>query len=184
VLFAHDLHCRLSRLEAREAAWTVAVSVGLLLAPDVLTIHAMAWSEPPALLLMLVALMFTLRHLNSGTRRDLVWAGIAGAAATMFRFAGIAASLGTALALLFSNGFQKSKVPNVLMFLTGALTPPAAWFIRNAVVAGQVSDKSPAWHPPGARHLAQGARTVGGWVTPGRTSALLAGIILVAALIL
>lgn len=165
-------------------AWTVAVSVGLLLAPDVLTIHAMAWSEPPALLLMLVALMFTFSHLKSGTGRDLVWAGIAGAAATMFRFAGIAAPLGTALALVFSNGFQRGKVPKALMFLTAALTPLAAWFIRNAVVAGQVSDKSPAWHPPGARHLAQGARTVGGWVTPGRAPALLAGIILVAAFIL
>jgi hypothetical protein len=165
-------------------AWTVAVSVGLLLAPDVLTIHAMAWSEPPALLLMIVALMFTLRHLSSGTRRDLVWAGVAGAAATMFRFAGIAAPLGTAIALVFSNGFQRSKVPKALVFLTGALTPLAAWFIRNAIVAGQVSDKSPAWHPPGARHLAQGARTVGGWVTPGRTPALIAGIILVAGFIL
>ncbi len=74
-------------------------------------------------------------------RRDLVWAGIAGAAATMFRFAGIAAPLGTAIALMFSNGFQRSKVPKALMFLTGALSPLAAWFSRNALVAGYTNDR-------------------------------------------
>jgi hypothetical protein len=35
---------------------------------------------------MLVALTFTLRHLNSGSLRTLVWAGAAGSAATLLRW--------------------------------------------------------------------------------------------------
>ena len=54
--------------------------------------------------------------------------------------------------------------------------PVVLWFVRNASVAGQASEKEPVWHPPGARHLRQAAETLGGWVQPFSPAALVVGI--------
>jgi hypothetical protein len=66
-------------------------------------------------------------------------------------------------------------------FVVVSSIPVVVWFVRNASVSGQVSEKEPVWHPPGARHFEQALETLGGWVQPFTPAALVVGVLVAVA---
>ena len=160
---------------------SAAAAAGLLMAPDLVTIHAMAWSEPVMLAGVVGSLWCLWVYTQDRRRGALVGAAAFGVVASMARFAGYSAIVAAALVLLFERRDPPARraLRAGIFFLIGS-APTVVWFARNAVVAGRASEKTLSWHPPGIRHLAQAAETVGGWVVPGRTAAIVCGALLAA----
>jgi hypothetical protein len=170
--------------------WVVWLTGALLLAPELLTLHAMAWTEPLMVVATLAALHFTVRYVREGGVSQLVLAGACGATASLSRFAGISVILATGAAILLVHAWSlRRRLLRAVVFVGCSSIPVALWFARNAAISGAASEKEPAWHPPTFRHLRQAAETIGGWVEPyfpaaSLVGAIVAGIALVAAVLL
>lgn len=163
-----------------EQMWPALIAAGLLLAPDVITLHGMAWSEPLAVLALIGAVHFTTRYLRSGRRIDMALAFSLGAVASLARFAGIAFIAATALAVLIYG--RDRLIKRAMVVVLGASTasvPVALWFLRNVRVAGEVSEKDVAWHPPGTKQLLQAVEAIGAWALPGPVLPLAGGFLIV-----
>ncbi|MGH2755395.1 MAG: glycosyltransferase family 39 protein [Actinomycetota bacterium] len=153
------------------------VAAGLLLAPELLTLHAMAWSEPLMVLATLGALYFTTRYVETGATRDLIGAGVSASLASLARFAGISVIVAVAVAVLLIHEWPlRRRLLRAGVFAAISMVPVALWFVRNAAVSGVASEKEPVWHPPTWTHLRQAFETLGGWVQPWTAIALPVGI--------
>jgi hypothetical protein len=159
-----------------------ALSAGLLVAPELLTAHAMVWSEPLMILALLGALHFSVVHLQSGRRGPLLAAGVCAALASLVRFAGLAVILGIALAMMASGSAPRAiRLRRAVIFSALSLLPALAWFVRNAVVVGVPTEKTLDWHLPGIRHLDPAFVTIGKWLIPYAPVARWCGLVLVLA---
>jgi len=160
----------------------VIVAGCLLIAPELLTLHAMAWTEPLMVLATLGALHFTVRHVESEAIRHLVAAGACASLASLARFAGIAVIVTVGLAILMVHAWPlRKRLRRASVVVAASSVPVALWFVRNAAVAGVASEKKPAWHPPSGRHFTQAIETLGGWVQPFAPAAFVVGLLVAAA---
>lgn len=148
------------------------LAAALLLAPDLLTLHAMAWSETIMLVAVAAALCFGWVYFRDRSGAALVLAGFFGAIASMARFAGVAVLVTIALALALDPRQTTTRLRRALLFMAVTLLPTIAWFVRNMLVAGYASEKTLRWHPPGLDHLAQATQAIGSWFVPGKAVAL------------
>jgi hypothetical protein len=168
---------------ATAATWAAVIATALLLAPELVSIHAMAWSEQLMLLGLLGCLLFAGRYARSARASDLAGLGLCAAAASLARFAGVSTVIaGAVVVWLAHDGPRRARLFRAALFLAITIAPTVAWFVRNRVVTGAVSDKEAAWHPPSLTVLGQAAQTIGGWVTPWRVTTMAAGVVIVAAL--
>jgi hypothetical protein len=156
----------------------------LLVAPDLLITHAMAWSEPLMLLGLVAGVHGVTNYLESRKHRYLILAGCAGAFAALTRLAGVALIAGFAIVLLIGKtGSPGRRLRVAGVFTSLSLVPLIVWLVRNSLVYGAPSEKSIGLHPPGLSSLVQATRTIGNWMVPGGTLSLIAGIALLAVLL-
>ncbi|MGH2808095.1 MAG: ArnT family glycosyltransferase, partial [Actinomycetota bacterium] len=146
--------------------WSAALAGSLLFAADLVTVHAMAWSEAVMILAMLGALYFLRHHLETGRGADLVLAGLCASAAGLTRFAGIPIAFAVGAVLVTRGTPQRKRLVTAAIFCGLSVAPIAAWFVRNGVVTGYASEKEVGWHPPSFASLVQTAETLGSWVLP------------------
>lgn len=162
---------------ARSLAYA-ALAGALLLGPDLVTIHAMAWSEQLMLVALTGALLCSARVVERPSPGRVVALAFCCAAASMARLAGVAAIPAGALVVAMAVGpptWRRLRAAG--LFGAATIAPTIAWFVRNAVVTGAVSEKEPAWHPPSLTVLGQAAQTIGGWILPWRAPAMALGIV-------
>ena len=150
----------------------------LLLASQLVTLHAMVWSEAPMILALTCALFLTQRAIRTGDTRFLVGASVCAIAASMTRYVGISVAISIGLVSLGRFSRYRAGALVLLSFI-----PIAAWFVRNAIVSGAVSEKTFAWHPPTGKHFVQGAQAIGGWMVPGAIPAGIAGALVALAVL-
>lgn len=154
----------------------------LLLAPELVTIHAMAWSEQLMLLGFVGALLFATRYLERQSYGDLVGLCACVVVASMARFAGVSTIVaGAVVVWAAASGPRRARIVRTAAFAAVALAPTIAWFVRNRVVAGTVSEKEAAWHPPSLTVLGQATQTIGGWLAPWRVVTMAAGMVVIVA---
>ena len=156
----------------------VGLAGGFLLAPQLVTLHSMVWSEGPMILGLMGALYLTQRAIRTGGVTPLIGAALFAIAASLTRYVGMSVAIAIGLAL----GGRIARVRAGVLALV-ALVPIAAWFVRNALVSGAASEKTLAWHPPSGRHLVQGAQAIGSWMVPGELPAGIAGAVAVLAIL-
>ncbi len=148
-------------LPALGAAMTVALSV------DLFALACMALSEPLFLLLLLAAWLLLTRALQTRTLLPVAAAAFCFAAAWLTRYAGVAAFIAGALALLLHPAFApRRRALALALFLCLGLLLPALWSLRNHAVAGTAAGRTLAWHPVSAGHLRMGAGVVTKWLLP------------------
>ena len=162
--------------------WAAAAGA-LLVAPDLVTVHAMAWSEPLLLAGMVGLVAFITRHLETGRTSYLMAAACSGAAASLVRFAGIALVMGAGLLVATASDNRRRRLLTGMLFAAAALSGVAAWFVRNALVVGTASEKTPGLYPPNLDDLEQFLETIGGWFVPGDPVALICGALVIGALL-
>ncbi|HEY7874033.1 MAG TPA: hypothetical protein VIG64_02815, partial [Actinomycetota bacterium] len=169
---------------ATRRLWPAVVAGGLLLAADLVTIHAMAWSEQLMLLGLCGCLVFATRYWEGRALVDVVGLGACAVVASMARFAGVSTAIAGALVVwLARSGTARTRLSRAGSFLGLTLVPTIAWFVRNSLVTGAVSDKEPAWHPPSLTVLGQAVQTIGGWIVPWRAATMATGVAVVAAVV-
>jgi hypothetical protein len=156
----------------------------LLLGPDLVTIHAMVWSEQLMLAALAGALLCSVRIVDRATSPRLAALALCCVAASMARFAGVATIAAGALVVSMAvDGSRLRRLRAAALFGAATLVPTIAWFVRNTAVTGAVSEKEPAWHPPSLTVLGQAAQTIGGWIVPWRAASMSVGIVVLAAVV-
>jgi hypothetical protein len=139
----------------------------MVVRPPFLFASARALSEPLALLSLAVVLLATYRYVERPRRRTLVILCAAGAVGSLTRLPGVVPVLGAATALwLWSPGTRARRLQRATVVMVAGLGPLLLWLVRNAVVAGQASNKALGWHPPSAAVWKQGADKWLAWFGP------------------
>jgi hypothetical protein len=138
------------------------------LAPEILQIHSMIWSESCFLLFMLGFIWLLGRSMSSGgSWQMLILASLAAGLAAMTRYSGAAIVLGGTVALLVDPGRERTqRLLRAGLFAAAACIAPAAWFVRNLVITGNLANRSLGFHPPVRADLLDLASTISHWLVP------------------
>ena len=118
--------------------------------PHIWDIYTMAWSEPPFILFCLAAFVLLVTHIAKPNYLLLICASLSAGLAVMIRYVGVTIIPPMILAILFLSG-RRIKDSLLLIAVSGSL--PAAWLIRNLVLANSATARSLAFHPPGRSDL-------------------------------
>jgi quinoprotein glucose dehydrogenase len=167
------LACRISgRVSAGLAAALV-----LLVSRDTVLMHAMAWSEPLAIVLGTAGLALLARHLETGRTHELMLAALALALATLTRYAAVAYTIAAiaALCLLDRGTLPARKLVKALSVGFAAVLPVGLWSVlarRGGGVGGRTLDL----HGLTVSDLRKAAGTLASWVVPADTPAIIAVI--------
>src|SRR5579859_3742544 len=139
----------------------------MLVAPDMLTIHVMAWSEPLFIFCALAGIAGTVHYLDTDRRSALIAAAAAIALASVTRYVGVVLIV-TGLAGIggLSRKPRRGRMIDAALFTLIAGLPLAAWLLRNMTVAGSFANRESVWHPVTGPALAQAVTTVGTWLLP------------------
>jgi len=150
------------------ARWAAIVAALLVLgAPQVLVLHAMAWSEPLFLALALTTLSLLARYLAGGPLWQLVLAGLTVGAACLTRYVGLTLIVTGGVGLLFRPARKLiGRLWEAALFggLGGLMV--GAWMLRNQLLTGSTSGRTLVFHPPALAALKRGLFTVLTWVAP------------------
>ena len=139
---------------ARSAGAILCAILLFLSSSSLLEIHTMAWSEPPFILFLLLALFFLMLHIRTPNYLFLVGSSLSASLALTTRYAGV-----TILApmiftiLLVGNKPLRSRVRDVLILVGMGTFPLAVWLLRNVVEADSATNRSIAIHPIGISDL-------------------------------
>lgn len=114
----------------------------------ILEIHTMAWSEPPFILFILLAVFLLMRHLATPHYLLLVGASLSAGLAITTRYAGVTILPPMIITIFFlDHGPLKTRIRNCLMILGIGIFPLAVWLLRNKLVADSATNRSLAFHP-------------------------------------
>lgn len=143
-------------------SWLSLVGAGLMLATvDMLTIHAMAWSEPIFLFFGLSGLVLTATYLRMPRRWTLVLAALAIGASALARYVGLAFVLTGVMAIVFVDPRPRYRKLAALAFFAALATGPlAVWMLYRPTASKLV------FHPPSAEYWRSGLETVSAWLIP------------------
>lgn len=133
---------------ARSALASLVGTLLFVSSPRILEIHAMAWSEPPFILFILLAAFLLMRHFATPHYLLLVGASLSAGLAITTRYAGVTILPPMIITILFfDRGSLKTRIRDCLMILGIGIFPLAVWLLRNRIVAGSATHRSLAFHP-------------------------------------
>jgi hypothetical protein len=155
---------------------------------DMLSIHAMTYSEPLFIFLCLMGTSFFLRYLDTQRSKPLVISSGCFALALLSRYAGIFLLMLGALSIWMMDSEQKArKLKDSLIFTAIYSFPIGLWIARNLVVYKHATDRELSFHPLTIGHIKSGLSTVSLWLFPsmipgpvrvGMTMVVLVGLFL------
>ncbi len=160
-----------------------AVAGGLVLAPDVLVAHSMAWTEALFGLLLVSAVALLDAHLTSPSPANAGGLILVAAAAPLARYAGIAVPVGVVIALLVA-GPQPSRwrrLGHAALIGGPALLPLLAWVTVSGHGVARGSAGS-SWHPPDGEEIRRGFAVSASWLDATGPQAWEVGALVLAAL--
>jgi hypothetical protein len=157
VLFAANicLVAMIVSLATARSVWAMLCAILLFLSSSsLLELHTMAWSEPPFILFLLLALLLLMLHIRSPNYLFLVGSSLAASLALTTRYAGVTI-LGPMIftVLLVGNKPLRGRVRDGLILVGIGTFPLAVWLLRNVVEADSATNRSMAIHPIGISDL-------------------------------
>ena len=121
---------------------------------DIWNIYTMAWSEPPFILLCLAAFVLLVTHIAKPNYFLLICASLSAGLAVMTRYVGVTIIAPMILTILvLGTGRLRDRIKDSLLSIGVSGLLPAAWLIRNMVLANSATARSLAFHPPGKSDL-------------------------------
>ncbi|MEP6621847.1 MAG: hypothetical protein ABJE47_21165 [bacterium] len=160
--------------EQERARLGLAVASVAMAATDIATAHAMLWSEPMYLSLLMCTLLMLwsserrARRFEKQQAQRLLWAAaVCAGLSTLTRFVGIAliVSCGFAL-LLFSAGGLGERIKRAATFGVVGFLPLLGLVAFNVSRAGSASNRELGFHPVSSASLLEGANTALHWISP------------------
>jgi hypothetical protein len=145
----------------------VAGAAAVVLARDVLVAHAMIWTEPTYLALMLGALLFTARAIERDRLKAVMGAAVLTGAAGLVRYVmpALMGAIALSLLLLGTAAFRR-KLVRAGVFAAVAAIPTLLLFLFNAAQGTGAADRQLAFHPPDTGTLFSAPRTAYYWFIP------------------
>jgi hypothetical protein len=133
---------------------TICAMFLFLFSASAISIHSMAWSEPPYITFSMAAFLLLAHHIARPTVSLLVMASLMVGFAAATRYVGVVLFPTMALALLLmGNRSIKHKMRDIIAFTAVASLPIASWFIRNVMIAQSAANREFAFHPFSLGHV-------------------------------
>jgi quinoprotein glucose dehydrogenase len=168
-----------ARIGRRPAAG-LAAALLLLVSRDTVLLHAMAWSEPLAIVLGTVGLVLMARHIETGRRRLLALAAVALGLAALTRYAAVGYALAAAGGLLLLDRATpplRRTIKAVALALVAA-APLVLWWLLTGARVG-LGDRTLTFHPLGRWDATKAAGTFSGWIGLPNTPPWVGGVLFV-----
>jgi hypothetical protein len=151
----------------RSGVLAVAGVVLFMATPSIIAVHIYGMTDGPFLTLSLIALYL----MGVYFEQDHGWLLIASAAAVglayLLRYVGVALVLLLGLILQLTRTWRQ-RLTAALAFGAIACLPIGAWFLRNLLLTGRLSDLQILFHGDYAAGFAEGFRLMLDWFLPGR----------------
>jgi 4-amino-4-deoxy-L-arabinose transferase-like glycosyltransferase len=140
---------------SRRSIWPAVAGGGFFLtSAQMLHVHSFVWSEGLFYLLLLSGYLLLAYYLASQRRTLLILAAILTGLAILTRYAGFALLPPMVLMLMIAPSRPlRRKIQDAALLMTVALTPIAAWMIRNLLVDQAAANRELAVHLFEQRHL-------------------------------
>jgi hypothetical protein len=149
----------------RLVAWVVSLLV--LCSTDMLMVHAMAWSEPVFLTLMLTGFFLLAEYMDRASSPWLIAAAAVCGLALIARYAGVTLLMTGVFVLLFRRGPARGRrLADALVFGGIGSLPMAMWLVKNMTSTGSATNRSLVFHPVGLEALEEGLSTFSKWLIP------------------
>ncbi len=140
-------------------------SLLVLTAVPLLSMHAMAWSEPQFLLLGFLALFLLARFLDGAKGFLWVLAALMIGLALLTRYAAMAfLATGMLGIVLFSRQRAARRLVQMVVFGALGALPTLLWIFRNLAEAGTAAGRTVGFHPVNKSHAWQALYTISGWL--------------------
>jgi len=137
---------------ATEGSVTATLGSILLFATSdhIWNVYTMAWSEAPFILFCLSAFVLLVMHVAKPNYFLLIGASLSAGLALMTRYVGVTIIPPMILTIfVFRGGRLRDRIKDSLLLTAVSGGLPAAWLIRNLVLANSATDRSFAFHLPG-----------------------------------
>ncbi|MDW9830271.1 phospholipid carrier-dependent glycosyltransferase [Sinorhizobium meliloti] len=152
----------------------------IILAPQFVALHASAMSEPPFLFFLLVALVTTLRYLETEKRVWLVASAVALGIAALTRFAGPALGAAVALSLFLNPRHGRSRrITDILIYGFLSALIFMTWLVISQISSGHSIGRELGFY--GNMGSAEWLRSLGSlmaWLLPDQVPNSVRGIVL------
>jgi hypothetical protein len=168
-----------ARIGQRPTAGVVAALV-LLVSKDTVLLHAMAWSEPLAIVLGTGGLALVARHIKTGRTPPLALAAIGFGLAALTRYAAVAYTIAGAAGLLLLDRTtpplrRATKAVTLTLLAGGSLV--LWWRVTGARIG--LADRTLDFHPLGRWDAEKAIATTMGWIGLPDVSPWVGGVLLV-----
>jgi quinoprotein glucose dehydrogenase len=165
-----------ARIGRRPAAG-VAAALVLLASRDMLMLHAMAWSEPLAIVLGTAGLALVARHIGAGGTLPLALAAIGFGLAALARYAAVGYTLAGAagLLLLDRTAPPRRRATKAATLALLAIGPLVLWWLLTGARIG-LADRTLDFHPLGSWDLDKAKTTLMGWLAPPDVTPWVSGV--------
>ena len=160
--------------ESSNRSSTLALLAALSVASsfELLRVFTYAWSEPPYVVLLLLAALFLVRYFRGAGARSLILAGLAAGLAALTRYQGIAFVLALLAAVSVwspSRGPRRPAAAAVLVLLCAG--PGLFWMMRNRLATGSSTNRAASWYGLPSSVWRSASEVAREWVWPGRVPA-------------
>ncbi len=152
---------------------TPSLTAGVVLAAlfvasgEMFSVHAAAMSEPLFIFLSLLAFwMFDLYFERDHHWLWMIACGTFVGLAYLTRYAGLALAATFALALLILRTTWRKRLTSIGVLLASMLPWLLGWSLRNRLVAGNVTNRTFAWHPLTSENIVPGLRVFSEFFIP------------------
>jgi hypothetical protein len=155
----------LRRMQGSRVWVPIAGAFLVLISPPLLTVYAMAWTEPMFLWLGFSGLLLLAVHLGEGGNASLFVSAVLIAVAVLTRYAGIAfVATGSLGILTLSREGLRGRALKSLLFAAVASLPTSLWGIANLMAVGTVTGRQLVFHPIQIGHATQALSTLASWL--------------------
>jgi len=158
---------------AREAG--LLVSTAALLSPALLEVHSRAMSEPLYIFFTLLSFLvfdaYLAREQDNKQRTSfsiilLLLLGVLLGWAYLARYAALSLLAAILAGLLILPGSWRARIHSAGLLLLGALPWILGWTLRNRVVGGSFTNRTPGWHPISLENWELGVATLAEFFVP------------------
>lgn len=171
------------RLACGSAAAGLLAAALALMAPSLLQVHTMIWSEALFLALCLSSALAGLRYARDRRLLTLLGLALLTSAAYLTRYVALVniGLLGFVVVFLQKGGLRERLQRAAVLAL--GLLPVAAWMLRNKLCGADAAGRPVGWHPFTWAQACDTLTVLGSWVLPWRFASAATGLLVLLAVL-
>ncbi len=151
---------------SRSAIWSIFTMIALAVSNPFVSLHFVALSEPLFIWLVMCGMGLIGLYFEKSKKNYLVIAALISGLAILTRYIGIAMiATGLMAIVIIEKTPLRTKVINLLTYLTLSLAPLLMWAVRNRLLDGSTTNRTFIFHPLDWGNRKLGFETIADWFT-------------------